>query len=433
MKSQVLRLLAVTVALLVPVAVQAQDVPVPQGPTAADLLNSEVVRDLKFFIHSSDWTKLQENFLSNTYYPCDVHWEGEIVRNVGIRSRGRGSRSPIKPGLRVDFDRYSTKQAFLGLKSVILDNLTQDPSMMREVAIMRFFQRMGQPASREAFVRLWVNNQYVGLYGLVESIDKDFLRRSFGQVEEDWEDDGYLYEYDYKADYRFEYLGPELEKYAEIFDPKTHEKGSDEELYRYFEELIRLANEVSDSDFVSVIGQRLDLTTFVKHLALESFVAELDGFVGYAGMNNFYFYRMEHTGLGRPIVWDKDVAFYAIDFPIFNGIETNVLTRRVLAIPEMKALFLQTLAEAAASAMEPELPPVPSPVPQLDDPEPPKPGWLEREITRLYTLIREHAHADANKPFDNERFEDEVSKILLFTRERSGFVVNEVAKELPQQ
>ena len=33
-------------------------------------------------------------------------WNGMTVRDVGIRSRGRGSRSGNKPGLRVDFDRY---------------------------------------------------------------------------------------------------------------------------------------------------------------------------------------------------------------------------------------------------------------------------------------------------------------------------------------
>ena len=58
----------------------------------------------------------------------------QIVRNVGIRSRGMGSRSGIKPGLRVDFDRYTTDQKFLGLKSFILRNNTQDASNMRERA-----------------------------------------------------------------------------------------------------------------------------------------------------------------------------------------------------------------------------------------------------------------------------------------------------------
>ena len=43
----------------------------------------------------------------------------------------------------MDFDRYTTSQTFLGLKSFILDNLTQDPSGIRERVAMRFYERMG--------------------------------------------------------------------------------------------------------------------------------------------------------------------------------------------------------------------------------------------------------------------------------------------------
>ena len=113
--------------------------------------------------------------------------------NVGIRSRGNGSRSGFKPGLRVDIDRYSSTQKFLGMKSFVLRNNTQDPSQLHEWLSMLFFRRMGLPASREAFARLFVNNQYAGLYTIVESVDKSFLTRQFG------EDEGYLFDYDYPA------------------------------------------------------------------------------------------------------------------------------------------------------------------------------------------------------------------------------------------
>jgi len=436
MNAQLLRLLTVSFVLLVTLmragAVSAQTTPAPEPPPdpSAEFFNSTQVRDLKLFINAKDWAKLQENYLANDYYPCDVHWEGKIARNVGIRSRGRGSRLRQKPGLKVDIDHYSTKQTFLDMTSFVLDNLSQDPSTLKEVAIMAFFARRGQPASREAFVKLYVNNQYIGLYAVAESINKRFLRRNFGQVEDDWEDDGYLYEYDYKADYKFEYLGDDLNRYAEIWDPKTHENASREKKWRYFEELTRLVHEARDEDFAAQVGARLDLPAFTRHLALETFVAEEDGFFGYAGMNNFYFYRMEHTGLGRPLVWDKDVAFYTADFPLFHPrIDENALTRRVLAIPEMRALYLKTIEEAAHSANEPEPPPETPPPGQSNNPNEPKPGWLEREVSRLYTLVRPFVYADPNKPYTNERFEDEIAKVLEFTRQRSGWVLEQIRQE----
>ena len=54
------------------------------------------------------------------------------MRNAGIRSRGTGSRSGAKPGLRLDFDRYKSDQRFLGLKSLVLRNSTQDATNMHE-------------------------------------------------------------------------------------------------------------------------------------------------------------------------------------------------------------------------------------------------------------------------------------------------------------
>ena len=54
---------------------------------------------------------------------------------------------------------------------------------------MLLFRRLGLPASREAHTKLFVNNAYVGLYTIVESVDKTFLKRNFN------EDDGYLFKY----------------------------------------------------------------------------------------------------------------------------------------------------------------------------------------------------------------------------------------------
>ena len=152
-------------------AAHAQVIPPAAIDPTADFFDDSVVHELKLWINSRDWETLKTNFLSNAYYPADFEWKGTTVRNVGIRSRGNGSRSGFKPGLRVDIDRYSTTQKFLGLKSFVLRNNTQDPSQLHEWLSMHVFRRMGLSASREAFARLFVNNQYVGLYTIVESVD----------------------------------------------------------------------------------------------------------------------------------------------------------------------------------------------------------------------------------------------------------------------
>src|SRR5262249_42719390 len=114
-----------------------------QTDPAAPFFDDSIVHDLKITINSRDWQSLKDHWQENTYYPCDFKWQDITVRNIGIRSRGTGSRSGTKPGLRVDFDRYTTDQKFLGLKSFVLRNNTQDASNLREITSMAFFRRMG--------------------------------------------------------------------------------------------------------------------------------------------------------------------------------------------------------------------------------------------------------------------------------------------------
>ena len=172
-----------------------------KAQTADELLDDAVVQELRLFLHPTDWTLLHTDFLENTYYPAELSWRGVEVKNIGVRSRGYGSRSGIKPALRVDFNRYVKDQEFLGLTSLVLKNSVQDPSFLHERLSMLLFRRMGIPAPREAYARLYVNDQYAGLYIIVEPIDKKFLRRNFD------EDGGYLYEYRWNDEYYFQYLG----------------------------------------------------------------------------------------------------------------------------------------------------------------------------------------------------------------------------------
>src|SRR5262245_55896290 len=127
--------------------------------TSDDLFNPEVLQRLDLWLNQADWAKLKAAFQENTYYPADLTWNGQTISNVGIRSRGLGSRSSTKPGLRVDFDRYSSGQHFLGLKSFVLDNLTQDRTGVRETVAMRLYARMGVPVPREPPTQSYVHGR----------------------------------------------------------------------------------------------------------------------------------------------------------------------------------------------------------------------------------------------------------------------------------
>ena len=394
-------------------------VPAPAPPPPWEpFFDDTVLHEIRLVINSRDWQSLQIHYLDNDYYPCDLSWRDQVVRSIGIRSRGTGSRSGVKPGLRVDFDRYTTDQKFLGLKSFILRNQTQDASNLHERLSMLLFRRLGLPASREAHTRLFINNQYEGLYTIVESVDKTFLQETFN------ENNGYLYKYDYPADaqpYYFEDRGPDPAAYVPLpFKPETHETDPRPE---FIVQLVQAINQTGDAAFRTVIAEYLDLKKFVQHVAVENFVADNDGFLSdYGGMNNYYFYRFQDKKLFTFIAWDKSEAFksgykYSILHNITNGPHANQnrLMTRALSYPDLYNAYLDALLDCVRSAAEQAVGVTNGP------------GWLEREVQREYEQIRDAARADPTKPFTNDEFEDAVSDLAVFARHRGDFVTAAVS------
>jgi hypothetical protein len=384
-----------------------------RAQTDADFFNDDQLDELRLYMHFGDWRELQERYKENVYYPADLHWRGIVVRNIAVRSRGNGTRSSLKAGLRVDINRYASDQEFLGLKSFVLDNHNYDASMLHERLAMRFFQRMGMPAPRARHVKLYVNNEPAGVYSVVESIDKHFLARVFGERDGDVENDGYLFEYRYHYPYDLGYLGRDLDLYSELFEPRTHETDAPVILWAPLEDMIRTINEDHPLGIVRPLEPFLDVNLFVRYVAIETFLAEYDGILGHWGMNNFYLYRFEGTHRFQFLPWDKDYTFMVANQSIWWNVEQNVLLRQLMDVPELRALYLDTLVEAAHTAA---------------DPVTGRKGWLESEIERAGDQIRVAAKADRNRWQAPGLFDDEFDRLREFATTRSQFVLCEVQR-----
>ena len=366
-----------------------------------DLFTPDTIQELRLTINSRDLRDLRTNFEKDTYYTADLQWRNIRVRSAGVRSRGGASRNPLKLGLRVDFDRYVTGQKFLGLKSIVLKNLWQDGSMMHERLAMAFFTRMGQPASRQSFCRLYINNELQGLYVIVESVDNSYLDRTLG------EHAGYLYSYQFQGAFRGEYLGEEFEPYKERFQPQSHEKEGNTKLYLPIHDWLREVNE-DGAAWRQRVEQYMDLQQFMTHVAIEGFLAEDDGILGANGMNNFFLYRLPDSTRHRLLPWDKDGAFLVIDYAVLQHAQDNVIFRRAYAFSDLRELYLQVLEAAARSAVE-------------DD-------WLEAEVMRVAELVAPAVEEDTRKPFSTEAFYESVEYMKEFARLRSKFVLQQVAE-----
>ena len=196
------------------------------------------------------------------------------------------------------------------------------------------------------------------------------------------------------------------------FTPETHVRNPDS---AGLVETIRLINEASAEDFVAAVGARLDLRGFMRQAAVENCLADNDGLIGYAGMNNFYLYRFQSRSLATFIPWDFSEAFKGErDYSILQHISDvpewarNRLMERTMAVPELRDVYFDTLLECA-SVMSTN-------------------AFLEQELLYAYDQIRVAALEDPVKPYSNEEFESDVQKLLDFARSRSEVIVAEVGR-----
>jgi spore coat protein CotH len=376
--------------------------PPAAAQTTADLFDPNSVQEIRLSVNSRDLAVLRAHTELNTWYTADLTWHNIRVRNVGIRSRGQGSRNPTKPGFRVDMARYTTGQTFVGMSTIILDNIWQDDSQLRERLAFTMFERMGLPAPRESFCRLFINNAYQGLYAITEEIDGNFTKRVTGET------DGTVFEYHWSADaiWRAEDLGA-VAAYKPKLEPRTHVLDADATLYNPIVALFKEVNGPDDAVWRSRVEPYIDLTQFMRHVAVEEFIAENDGVLGYAGMNNFYLYRDQGTTKHRLFVWDKDNAFLSIDSGV-KRTDDNVLFRRAMTYPDLRDVYFTTLEDCARSAA-------------ADD-------FLLLEIDRLVAVIFDAARSDPKKQFDNDRWDQAVAYLRDFAARRPRIVLDDVAR-----
>jgi spore coat protein CotH len=412
-------LAAATIAAAGRVLVLADTTPVPLSDAA--FFDDTQVQRIDLQMNSRDWDSLIVNYLDNTYYPADLKWNGQTVRNVGIRSRGTGSRSGVKPGLRVDMNRYSTNQVFLNrVKAFILRNQTQDASNMHERISMLLYTKLGVKTLREAFTTLFVDGVYMGVYTIVENPDKALADRAFGDT------DGNMYKYDYNADdkpWYFTDMGDDPGAYVpHPFKPETNELDPHPEVIR---DWVRSVNNDSDAAFPINITRWLDWDNFVKHIAVENFIADQDGFNGDYGVNNFYLYRRSTDGGTHLtlIPWDKSEAFKnSPDLGIFHNFldgdpaKRNRLSSRAMTVDVARNGYLDALLQIAKLVKE-------------TDPDNPSDtrGWMEREVEREYAQIKTLVYQDTKKPFSNDDFEAAVESLRSFARSRPANVEAQVA------
>ena len=154
---------------------------------------------------------------------ADLDFEGVPYRQVSVRYKGNGtflqSRPSLKRSLKVDLNDGFPGRKLGGATKLNFHSCVTDASWMNEVLAYRLFRDAGVPASRTAYARLYLTvpgkheQQYVGLYSLVENVDDRFAMDRFGTKK------GALFKPVPRR--LFEDLGDDWAAYQQAYDPKT--------------------------------------------------------------------------------------------------------------------------------------------------------------------------------------------------------------------
>jgi spore coat protein H len=365
---------------------------------AADpIFSQDVLHEFHIVMDPMDWKSLRENFRGNQYYAANISVDGEVLQQVGVRSRGKGSRSGEKPGLLIDTNNYVSNQEFHGLKKLVLDNVIQDASFLHEPLAYQVFEAMGIASPAISYTRVTVNDEYWGVYWLVENIDKNFLAARLGDKE------GNLFKYEYVEDYRFTEKGSDPRSYLGIFQPETHEDNPDPSGLMEF---IRAANTAPEAGFAAAMAPYIDVDKFLTYIAVENAIAGQDGFVGLQGINNLYLYQFAGQSKFVLIPWDQDTTFVSATWPVLQRVDTNVLTRKLLADPAKQQFYLAQIKAAASLAVNP--------------------GFLLPKLEAYYAVMRNAVLADTKKPWTNEQFEQGVQGTRGLIAARPGDILAQI-------
>jgi putative membrane-bound dehydrogenase-like protein len=233
-----------------------------------------------------------------------------------------------------------------------------DPAHAREAVAYAVFRAAGVPAPRTAFaeVTLTVPGKYdkelLGLYLLVESVDKRFLEDRFGT------DKGLLMSpFQVRG---LDFIGDDWERYKGRYRPRSE---ATKEQAKRVVDLARLVNQAGDEQFRKEIGSYLDVDETLRFLAANALLCNLES--AFALGHNYHLYLSPKTD--RFTFIPGDLEFSQANFGLMGSADQqmdlslthpypgdNKLVGRLLAMEEVSAKYQKLLKDLSATCFTKE-------------------------------------------------------------------------------
>ncbi len=217
---------------------------------------------------------------------------GRHTYDVNVRLKGTTTFRPLsgKAAFKIDFTATDPEARFHGRKRLTLNSMLHDSSMLHEHVSYWLYRQRGVPAPRHAYARVWVDGDYYGLYGVVETMDEQWLKWAFPD-----DDDGNLFEANL-ADF-------------EPGKADRYEVEESEDLATPTEDLAALIDAIAAAPaahYLDVLSERFDIDVLMDMWAVDIVSGNVDGYTRLR--NNYMVYEATMAGRWYMTPWGHDQA-----------------------------------------------------------------------------------------------------------------------------
>jgi spore coat protein H len=335
--------------------------------------------------------------------------DGEKLTDVGLRMKGNSSYTHSDKTLhvpfKIDFNRFVSGRKFHGLSSLNLHNNAFDKSQMREHLAYQVFREAGLPASRTAYARVFLtiagehDHKDIGLYSIVEEVDKDFLKSRFPSTK------GLLLKPE-TISFGLRDLGNDWKDYIRQYQPRW--EATPRQARRVIE-FVQLFENANDEIFRQRVESYLNVDQFLRHLAVHTVTVNLDSILCVG--HNYYLYLNPTDDKFYFIPWDMNLAFAGwvwlgsaddlINLSITHPhVADNKLIERLLAVESYNQIYHRHISDLLASVCEPEK--------------------LQKQIDQISSLIKVDEKASTRQP--TRDFNIKVPPLRDFPRRRAAAI-----------
>ncbi len=333
--SEIKYILLLILTLISTVLLSENDDKVENGE---DVFASDIVHEIRItMLQCNYWDSLMyyknDSTGTNTYMQSTITFNGEKYFGAGVRIKGESSFDfypGIKKSLKIKFNKFNKKQKLNGLKTINLNNSFKDPTFMREKIFLDFLREQDLPAPRCTYANVYINDQHLGLYLIVEQIDKRFLKYNFN------EDTGNLYKGEPNA--TLEYLGEDQNIYRRSYRVKRNSTDDISDLIGF----TRILNDtlISEKDKCAQLNKIFNVENCLKIWAATNLFCNIDSY-NMEFRHNYYLYNHPLTQKFEWIPYDANYAFCAWSpkFTLNEAENLSVVYKNKNLTPLMDVVF----------------------------------------------------------------------------------------------